>query len=115
MSFTPPGLAAFEAQQAAEKSAAAEKRGGGFFDTLVETAGNIGLGLLSFEAQKSILRDQVKITELEQQIATAEQRAGNAHAATTRVAAPSTFDQLKPWLIGGGLAVIALIAVRKFA
>lgn len=114
MSFTPPGLPAYQAQQAATAAPATTAGGGDFFSRLIDGAGQIGLGVLSFEAQKSILRDQLKISTLEGQIAVAEQRAGSATATGAVPKTSNSFDKYKPWLIGGGV-VIALAVAAKWA
>ncbi|WP_262695178.1 hypothetical protein [Kordiimonas aquimaris] len=108
MSFVAPGLAAYNEQQ----QSAAQPSGGGFFGRLLDGAGQIGLAALGFEAQKSILRDQLKITNLEAQIATAEQRAGSATATGAVPAQTDTFAKYKPWLIGGGVVVVLAVAAK---
>lgn len=85
---------------------------GGFFKDLLGAGTQIGMGWLQTEAYKDVLKDQVQIQTLQQQLNNSQNNAAaNNQSQGGAGGSVSDFDW-KPWAIGGATLFAALIVLK---
>ena len=79
---------------------------------LVNAGTQIGLGWLQTEAYKDALKDQVQIQTLQNQLQNSQNNSTASNAVGSGGGATASPFNWKPWAIGGGVIVAALVVLK---